>query len=116
MRDRTFADFMAGALACISVLGFYAVLRESRLAGPLGEPELPLQQRAGERTRDAERWALPRKRRRRRSPEDDCRHCVGSGTCAECAPAACRVCKGTGLQPHDAALVSRLCTLWDGAA
>jgi DnaJ-class molecular chaperone len=108
MRDRTFADFMAGAIACISVLGFYAVLRET---------ELHQQQRGAERRRaEAERWALPRKRRRRHSPEDDCRHCTGSGTCDECAPSACRVCKGTGLQPHDAAIVSRLSTLWDGAA
>jgi hypothetical protein len=100
MRDRTFADFMAGAIACLSVLGFCAVLRESA--------------RAGER-RDADRWALPRKRRRH-SPEDDCRHCTGSGSCEECAPAACRVCRGTGLQPHDEAIVSRLSLLWDGAA
>jgi DnaJ-class molecular chaperone len=108
MRDRTFADFMAGALACISVLGFYAVLRET-------------EQREGQRVderrrREAERWALPRRRRRRHSPEDDCRHCTGSGTCAECAPSPCRVCKGTGLQPHDEAIASRLFTLWDGAA
>ncbi|HEV2738794.1 MAG TPA: hypothetical protein VGU66_09465 [Candidatus Elarobacter sp.] len=108
MRDRTFADFMAGAIACISVLGFYAVLRET---------ELHQQQRRDERRRaDAERWALPRKRRRRHSPEDDCRHCTGSGTCDECVPSPCRVCKGTGLQPHDAAIVSRLSTLWDGVA
>ena len=105
MRDRTFADFMAGALACISVLGFYAVLRET---------ELHQGRRREERRRhEAERWALPRKRRRRRSPEDDCRHCTGGG---ECAPSACRVCKGTGLQPHDEAIVTRLATLWDGAA
>ena len=102
------ADFIAGALACVSVLGFYAVLREA---------ERWRQQRAEERRRaDARRWALPRKRRRRRSPEDDCRHCTGSGICDECAPSPCRVCKGAGLQPHDAAIVSRLAMLWDGAA
>ena len=108
MRDRTFADFMAGALACISVLGFYAVLRETEQH----------QGRRGAVTRrpDAERWALPQKRRHRRSPEDDCRHCTGRGECDEYAPAACRVCKGTGLQPHDDAVVSRLAALWDGAA
>jgi hypothetical protein len=108
MRDRTFADFMAGALACISVLGFYAVLRETELQHG--------QRRAQARRHDRDRWALPPKRRRRRSPEDDCRHCTGSGECGECAPAACRVCKGTGLQPHDEAIVARLSTLWDPAA
>ena len=108
MKDRSFTDLMVGALACISVLGFYAVLRET---------ELHQQQRLDERRKaDAERWALPRKRRRRRTPEDDCRHCTGSGTCGECAPAACRVCKGTGLQPHDEAIASRLSLLWDGVA
>ena len=106
MRDRTFADFMAGALAWISVLGFYAVLRETELQG---------RRREERRRHDAERWALPRKRRRR-SPEDDCRHCTGSGECTECAPSACRVCKGTGLQPHDDAIVSRLAMLWDPSA
>lgn len=104
MRDRTFADFMIGALACISVLGFCAVMRES-------EPALDDRKR-----RAAERFALPRRKRRARSPEDDCRHCVGSGVCDECAPAACRVCRGTGFQPHDQALVLRLSSIWDGAA
>lgn len=108
MRDRTFADFMAGAFACISVLGFYAVLRET---------ELQQAHRRGEaRRQDAARWALPSKRRRRQSPEDACRHCTGRGECDECAPASCRVCTGTGLQPHDDAIVSRLAALWDGAA
>ncbi len=101
MRDRSFADFMIGALACMSVLGFYGMLKET---------EHHAQQR---RRRAAERWALPRKRRRYRSPEDDCRHCTGTGTCTECAPAPCRVCKGNGLQPHDDAMVSRLSALWD---
>ncbi len=108
MRDRIFADFMAGALACISVIGFYAVLRGT---------ELQAEQRRDERDRwESQRWALPRKRRRRHSPEDDCRHCTGCGTCDECAPAPCRVCQGTGLQPRDAAIVSRLAMIWDGAA
>ncbi|HTW83560.1 MAG TPA: hypothetical protein VMD91_05795 [Candidatus Sulfotelmatobacter sp.] len=104
MRDRTFADFMVGALACISVLGVYAVLKESELY------------RAEQRRRAALRWELPRPRRRRRSPEDDCRHCAGSGTCTECAPVACRVCSGTGLQPRDETLSRRLTSIWDGAA
>ena len=104
MRDRSFADFMVGALACISVLGFCAVLKET---------ELHAEQR---RRHAAEKWSLPRKRRRRRSPEDDCRHCTGSGTCDECAPSACRVCKGSGLQPRDAAITSRLTALWNPSA
>ena len=108
MRDRTFADFMAGALACISVLGFYAVLRET---------EVHEDRRREERRRhEAERWALPRKRRHRRSPEDDCRHCTGRGECDDCAPDACRICRGTGLQPHDDAIASRLAALWDPSA
>ena len=104
MRDRTFADFMIGALACISVLGVYAVLRDS---------ELGIEER---RRRAAARWMLPRKRRRNASPEDRCRHCTGSGACTECAPSACRMCNGSGMQPRDAALVQRLSALWDGAA
>ena len=104
MRDRSFADFMVGALACISVLGFYAVLRES---------EFYQEER---RRRAAERWNLPRRKRRRRSPEDDCRHCSGSGACRECNPSPCRVCKGSGLQPRDAAIVDRLSAIWDGGA
>jgi hypothetical protein len=103
MKDRTFADFMVGAIACVSVLGFYAVLKES---------EFYQEER---RRRAAERWMLPRRKRRRRSPEDDCRHCTGSGLCEDCAPAPCRLCKGTGIQPRDEALVSRLTALWDGA-
>jgi hypothetical protein len=101
MRDRSFTDFMVGALACISVLGVYAVLKETELY------------REEQQRRAAEKWALPRKRRRRRSPEDDCRHCTGTGVCEECAPSACRVCKGSGMQPHDDALVSRLSALWN---
>ncbi|MBV8642546.1 MAG: hypothetical protein JO225_01350 [Candidatus Eremiobacteraeota bacterium] len=91
-------------MACVSVLGFYAVLKET---------EFYQEQR---RRRAAERWALPRKRRRRRTPEDNCRHCSGTGACAECAPAVCRVCKGTGLQPQDDTIVTRLSAIWDGAA
>ena len=79
----------------------------------LKETEFMQEQR---KRRAAEKWALPRKRRRRRSPEDDCRHCTGTGACEECSPAACRVCRGTGLQPHDASLATRLTALWDGAA
>ncbi len=101
MRDRSFADFMVGALACMSVLGFYALLKES---------ELNAQAR---RRAAAERWTLPLKRKKRRSPEDDCRHCTGTGECEDCAPAPCRVCSGNGLQPHDAAIVSRLAALWN---
>ena len=103
MRDRSFADFMVGALACISVLGLCAVLKDTELY------------REQERRRAEQRWQLPRRRRRRRSPEDDCRHCTGSGICNECAPTPCRVCKGTGLQPHDTGIASRLALLWDGA-
>jgi hypothetical protein len=102
MRDRTFADFMVGVLACISVLGVYAVLKESELA------------RAEAHRRATVRWELPRPRRRRRSPEDDCRHCAGRGACSECAPEACRVCAGSGRQPRDETIDRRLTSLWDG--
>jgi hypothetical protein len=99
MRKRSFADLVAGVLACISVIGCCAVLgRSERFAGL---------------RRGALRWSLPR--RRRRSPEDDCRHCTGSGSCAGCAPAACRVCRGTGSQPRDEATVARLSALWNPA-
>jgi hypothetical protein len=104
MRDRSFADFMVGALACISVLGFCAMLKET---------EFMQEQR---KRQAAEKWTLPRKRRRRRSPEDDCRHCTGSGACDECAPAPSRVCKGSGLQPHDASLATRLNAIWNPSA
>ncbi|MDB5028168.1 MAG: hypothetical protein JWO66_1857 [Candidatus Eremiobacteraeota bacterium] len=103
MKDRSFAELMIGAIACISVLGVCAVLKETELD----------EQR---KRRAAAKWALPRKRKRRRSPEDDCRHCTGTGTCDECAPAACRVCQGNGLQPRDAAVVSRLAALWNPTA
>ena len=101
MKDRSFADFMIGALACISVLGFCAVLKETEFY------QEERQRRAGAR------WTLPRTRRRRRSPEDDCRHCTGTGACSECGPAPCRVCKGSGLQPHDSHIASRLAAIWD---
>ena len=104
MRDRTLADFMAGALACIGVLGFYAVLKESEAA------------RYQRMRYAAKRWTLPRERRTHRSPEDDCRHCTGTGVCGDCDSPACRICRGTGLHPRDAAVVSRLTALWDGAA
>ena len=104
MRDRTFADFMAGALACISVLGVYALLKEADAT------------RYHRRLQSAERWALPPMRRRHQSPEDACRHCTGTGVCGECDPVPCRICRGTGLHPRDAAVVSRLTALWDGAA
>jgi hypothetical protein len=104
MRDRSFADFMVGALACMSVLGFYALLKET---------ELVYEQR---RRQAAARWTLPKKRKRRRTPEDDCRHCTGTGACDECGPAPCRVCGGTGLQPHDAAIASRLSAIWNPSA
>jgi len=85
----------------MSVLGIYAMVRES---------ELYQEQR---RRAAAERWTLPRRRKRRRSPEDDCRHCTGTGACADCAPQPCRVCNGNGLQPHDAAIASRLTAIWN---
>jgi hypothetical protein len=105
VRDRRFADVVAGALACISVLGgCYAMLREA-------------EHYARRRHRlAAARWALPGTRRLRHSPEDDCRHCTGAGSCPQCSPDGCRVCRGTGLQPHDDAVASRLGALWDGAA
>jgi hypothetical protein len=108
MPQRSFTDFIVGVLACASVLGFYVVLRESEAA-------------ADERRRQArrfaeERWNLPLKRKRRRTVEDSCRHCSGSGDCLSCAPQPCRICKGAGLQPRDATLVPRLTALWDGAA
>lgn len=105
MRERSVSDFLAGALACVTLLGFCALVREN------------------ERTREIERrrsvkrdrWALPA-RLRRRSPEDDCRHCEGTGECTECVPSECRVCDGTGLQPRDPMTTLRLVALWDGAA
>ena len=104
MRERSLADFLAGAVACVSLLGICALVREN------------------DRTRDAPRrrqaqqkWALPIFRRGR-SPEDDCRHCLGTGTCTECVPSECAVCDGTGTQPRDPMTTLRLVALWDGAA
>ncbi|GAC1402721.1 MAG: hypothetical protein NVSMB64_03010 [Candidatus Velthaea sp.] len=102
MRDRSFADFMVGALACISVLGFYAVIRDA-------DASVEEQRRLAEA-----RWDLPRKRRRRRTPEDYCRHCGGNGACDACGPQSCRICRGSGLQPHDQSLLPRLSAMWDG--
>ncbi len=104
MKDRSFADFMVGALACVSVMGFYALLRETETYA------------SEQRRRNAARWALPRRRKRLETPEDNCRHCTGSGVCEDCAPVACRVCRGSGRAPLDAATVHRLTLLWDGAA
>lgn len=107
MARRSFTDFMVGALACVSVFVFCGLLRESEAA-------------AERRRHDAhllaqERWRLPFKRHRRRTLDDICRHCGGTGNCASCAPQACRICAGAGLQPRDATLVPRLTALWDGA-
>ena len=102
MRTRSFADFMIGVLAYVSLSGLLAVATE------------PAQRK---RSLDR-RWTLPLKqrRRRRRVAEDACRHCKGSGHCAACMPATCRVCRGAGLQPRDTALVERLNELWDGVS
>lgn len=105
MTNRKFGDLVAGLLACVSVLGgCFALLREAEGYA------------RRQRRRAAQRWSLPHRDERYRSPEDDCRHCGGSGACPQCAPGACRVCRGAGLQPHDGTVVSRLCALWDGAA
>jgi hypothetical protein len=98
MNSRSFADLMVGVVAYVSLTGLAAI------AEPLAERK-PVKD---------ERWALPLKRRRRRVPEDACRHCTGSGQCDACQPSTCRVCRGTGLQPRDATLVLRLTGLWNG--
>ena len=103
MQERTFAAFVIDTLACVSMLGVCAVLHDRELA-------------RNEAWLDARKWKLPRSRRRSGSPEDDCRHCSGSGLCVECAPEPCRVCCGDGVQPQDEGLVNRLSALWDGAA
>lgn len=100
MNNRSFTDFIVGALACMSVLGFAVVLRE-------GEPRV-----AERRPPSPDPWVLPQKRRRRRTPEDFCRHCHGAGACDACTPSTCRVCRGSGLQPRDETLVPRLVALW----
>jgi hypothetical protein len=99
MNNRSFADLMVGVLAYVSLTGLAA------LAADRPAPR--------KRTIDR-RWALPVKRVRRRVPEDACRHCSGSGRCAECTPESCRACRGTGLQPRDATLLLRLTDLWNG--
>jgi hypothetical protein len=104
MKDRSFTDFMVGALACISVLGVYAVMRDADAAY------------VERRRQAAARWALPRKRRRSRTPDDLCRHCGGSGNCDACGDESCRICRGNGLQPRDEALVTRLASMWDGVS
>jgi len=104
MNKRSFADLMVGVLAYVSLTGLAAIAVEPA---------------TGCRVRTAltdERWSLPVKHRRRRVREDACRHCSGSGACAACMPATCRVCRGTGLQPRDATLVPRLTELWNGAS
>jgi len=100
MKDRSFADFMVGVLACVSVFGLYAVARETELL------------REGRRRLHA-RWTLPGGARVA-TPEDHCRHCAGAGHCPACGP-SCRVCRGSGRQPRDAAQIMRLTALWNGA-
>jgi hypothetical protein len=100
MKSRSFADLLIGVLAYVSL----TALASAAATKPVPAP-----------ARDA-RWTLPaKKRRRRRSVEDACRHCAGSGHCEACMPATCRVCRGSGLQPRDATLVERLNLLWDGS-
>ena len=88
MKDRKFPDSIVGTIVTLSLLGVYAVTR--------GE---------------LERWALP-PRRRRRSAEDACTHCEGSGFCETCAPVPCRVCRGRGVMMRDERLVVRLAEMW----
>jgi len=103
MNKRSFADLLVGVLAYVSLTGLAALAVEpaAGAAAPTAHAD--------------ERWALPVKRRRRRVREDACRHCAGSGECDACMPTTCRVCRGSGLQPRDATLVSRLTELWNGA-
>jgi hypothetical protein len=104
MNNRSFADLMAGVLAYVSLTGLAAIAADPAVA------------RRPKPAEPDERWALPVKRRRRRVREDACRHCSGSGHCDACSPATCRVCRGTGLQPRDHTLVTRLTELWNGRA
>jgi hypothetical protein len=97
MRDRSFGDLMVGVIAYVSLSGLASLARETR---------------APRRKTADDRWSLPQKRRRRRVAEDACRHCKGSGVCDYCAPSWCRICRGTGLQPRDAALVTKLDQIW----
>ena len=100
MKDRSFAELLVGAL-CISLLGALTLMATTP---PTAAPA-PTQ-------RDEARWELPKRRRRKRTIEDACRHCTGSGTCAQCTPEPCRVCQGNGVQPRDPALIARLDALW----
>lgn len=100
MKTRSFADLIVGVLAYVSLSGLAAIAAERPRAS---RPPVD------------ERFALPPvKRRRRRSAEDACRHCKGSGRCEACEPATCRLCRGSGLQPRDVSLIPRLSELWDG--
>lgn len=102
MRPRSFGGLIVEFVAYGLLGGVLALARRARraelAARPAAAPDL--------------RFALPAKRRRRRVAEDDCPHCGGSGDCPRCRPAACRVCRGTGLQPRDPALLTRLEALW----
>ncbi|HEY5350512.1 MAG TPA: hypothetical protein VIJ64_12280 [Candidatus Lustribacter sp.] len=100
MNNRSFADLMVGVLAYVSLSGLAAIATD-----PTAEWRPP----------PNSRWSLPIEHRRCRIREDACRHCGGSGHCEACMPAGCRVCRGTGLQPHDTTLVPRLTELWNGA-
>jgi hypothetical protein len=100
MNNRSFTDFVIGAAAWISLLGFYAIVA--------GVEEPGAVRRVGG---DDDRWQLP-PARRAHTPENLCRHCSGSGACDGCRPTACRICRGSGLQPHDQSLVQRLDAMW----
>jgi len=107
MKDRSFADFLIGALACISLAAVYTLVNtaqaeSSRASAPVGE----LRRHADGR------FELPKRRRRKRTIEDACRHCGGSGSCTQCGPEPCRVCRGNGAQPRDPKLIARLDALW----
>jgi hypothetical protein len=108
MVRRSFTDFVIGAFACVSVFVFAALLPEKQAAAE--------KRRHVAHQPTEERWQLPSKRHRRRTLDDVCRHCSGSGNCRSCAPQPCRICSGAGLQPRDATLVPRLTALWDGAS
>jgi hypothetical protein len=114
MKDRSVVDFMCGAVACLSVLGFYAMVREYEAAMT---ERRQVARKVTDPPKADERFSLGpgTRKRRRRSVEDDCRHCAGSGQCQECLPAPCRVCRGRGLQPRDESLIVRLNQLWGAA-
>ncbi len=102
MRARSFADLLIGVIGYVSLAGLMAMTAQP--ARPKRNPD--------------RRWKLPVERRRRSKHvvEDECRHCKGLGHCAACLPATCRVCRGSGVQPRDTALVERLNELWDGVS